>query len=66
VIASELDGHGTLCYAILIFLSLIVCGMFVISKGCVWYFHRHDELMYHACLARFCMWVQHVVLSGGG
>jgi hypothetical protein len=42
-------------------LSLIVCDLIIISMACVWSCHRNDELMYNACFACFCMWVQHVV-----
>jgi hypothetical protein len=42
-------------------LSLIVCDQFIVSMACVWSCRRNDELMYNACLAGFCMWVQYVV-----
>jgi hypothetical protein len=41
--------------------TLIVCDMFIVSMAYVWSCHRHDKLTYNVCLARFCMWVQHVI-----
>jgi hypothetical protein len=35
--------------------------LFIVLMACVWSCHRHDKLMYNACLACFCMLVQHVV-----
>jgi hypothetical protein len=29
--------------------------------ACIWSCHRRDELTYNACLAHFCIWMQHVV-----
>jgi hypothetical protein len=35
--------------------------MFIVSMASIWSCHWCDELTYNVCLARFCMWVQHIV-----